>query len=122
MLNGSPIAADITSQITLTNHGEALVISPVGEFDISSVDQLHSVFKEAATSRNHQIVVDMTQLTFIDSMALGTIIRGARRANDAGGWLRLVAPQPAVLKVLQLTELDKVFGIFDSAAEAVAAV
>ena len=56
-------------------------------------------------------MVDLQHLQFIDSSGLGALVRGAKLARAAGGYLRLRAPKPAVRKVLQITGLDRIFEI-----------
>jgi anti-sigma B factor antagonist len=64
-------------------------------------------------------VIDLSGTTFVDSMAIGTMLGVARRANGWGGWVRLVAPRPNVRRVLHLTGLDKVFAMYDTVDQAV---
>jgi hypothetical protein len=53
-------------------------------------------------------------------MALGTIVGAGRRTSEEGGWIRLVAPTPNVRKVLRITEIDTVVGLYDTVDEAIA--
>jgi anti-anti-sigma factor len=52
------------------------------------------------------IVLDLCQLTFMDSSGLGAIHAARQRAIDDGGTLVLCRPSPAVYRVLQITGLD----------------
>jgi stage II sporulation protein AA (anti-sigma F factor antagonist) len=97
----------------------AVVVSPVGEFDIASVDLLRATFVEALAT-SPQIVLDLSGTRFLDSMALGTIVGAGRRTSEEGGWIRLVAPTPNVRKVLRITEIDTVVGLYDTVDEAIA--
>ena len=99
-----------------------LVVRPTGDFDMSAVDLLRSTFADAIDATTHRVVVDLSETTFLDSMALGSIIGALRRASGWGGWVRLVAPRPNVRKVLRLTELDTVFGLYDTVDQAIAHV
>lgn len=105
--------------VTRTDYDEStVVVSPVGEFDIAGTDLLRSTFVDAVSADTNKLVVDLSGTTFLDSMALGTIIGARRRAAGWGGWVRLVAPQPNIHRVLRLTELDKVFGLYDTIDQA----
>ncbi len=97
---------------------DATVIRPVGEFDITTVETLRLSLVEALESAS-KIVVDLSGTVFLDSIALGALVSGGRRARDAGGWLRLVAPQEGVRRALRVTEIDTVFGLYDTNEEAV---
>jgi anti-sigma B factor antagonist len=107
--------------VLFMEHGDdVMVVSPIGDFDIDGADQLRSGLAGALTATRNKIVVDLSGTKFLDSMALGTIIGGAKRAQGEGGWLRLVAPVPYVVRVLKVTGLDVAFGVFDTVEDAVA--
>lgn len=95
-----------------------VVVCPVGEFDMAVLESLRSTFAEVVTPGCHKVVVDLSETTFLDSMALGTIIGAGRRATGWGGWLRLVSPPANIRKVLRVTEVDKVFGLYDTVEQA----
>ncbi len=99
--------------------GGAAVLAPVGEFDIATVEVLRSAIF-AALEHNSNLVVDLAKTTFLDSIALGAIIGGGNGAREAGGWLRLVAPQPNIRRTLRLTGIDRVFGLYDTVDQALA--
>lgn len=105
--------------ITKIEDDGVVVLAPVGEFDISSVDLMRETFLEAVTADSNRLVIDLTRTTFLDSMALGAIIGANRRASGLGGWVRLVGPQPGVRKILHITSLDKVFGLYDTVDQAI---
>ncbi|MCW2783535.1 MAG: hypothetical protein JWP74_52 [Marmoricola sp.] len=107
--------------VVLAEHGaDATVVRPVGDFDLDANEALHAAFTDAVTPERPKVVVDLSETTFLDSTALGTIIGGARRATTSGGWLRFVAPSRYVQKVLKVTALDVAFGVYDTVEEAVA--
>jgi anti-sigma B factor antagonist len=107
--------------VVVAEHGDdVVVVSPVGDFDIDGADQLRSGLADALTPTRTKIVVDLSATKFLDSMALGTIIGGAKRAQSSGGWLRLVSPQPYVVRVLRVTGLDVAFGVFATVEDAIA--
>lgn len=98
---------------------DVVVVSPVGDFDMDGTDRLRRAFGEAVSATRCKVVVDLSECTFMDSMALGTVIAAAKRAQGWGGWLRLVAPTAYVRKVLRVTNLDTVFGVYETVDEAV---
>lgn len=93
-------------------------VRPVGEFDIAVTELLRSVFADAITATSNRLVVDLSATTFLDSLALGTIISAGKRASDLGGWVRLVAPPKNIRKLLRITEIDRVFGLYDTTEQA----
>jgi anti-anti-sigma factor len=54
---------------------------------------------------------DCSALDFVDSSGLGALITMQKLANERGGKLRLLAPRPTVVQVLELTRLHRVFEI-----------
>ncbi len=104
--------------VTRTVIGDAAVATPVGEFDLAWAEVLREELL-AAVKTDPRLVVDLSQTTFMDSTAIGALVSVHRVAMDCGGWLRLVAPLPNVLKVLQVTGLDAVLAISDSIGEAI---
>jgi anti-sigma B factor antagonist len=107
-----------SSHVTRIEENGAAVLRPVGEFDVSCVDILRAAILDAL-AESPRDVVDLSQTAFLDSMGVGAIAGGARRSREAGGWLRLVSPQPNVRKALSLTELDRVIGLYDTVDQAI---
>jgi anti-sigma B factor antagonist len=88
----------------------------VFEGDLGSPAELRRMLHTVTGARS-RIVVDLTGVTFIDTTALGALLGALRRTRAADGWIRLVCRNPAVLKVLRMTDLDSVFDIHDSIDE-----
>jgi anti-sigma B factor antagonist len=88
----------------------------VFEGDIGSPADLRRLLHTVTGARS-RIVVDLTEVTFIDTTALGALLGALRRTRSADGWVRLVCRNQAVLKVLRMTDLDSVFEIHDSIDE-----
>jgi anti-anti-sigma factor len=75
-----------------------------GELDVSSCQRLT---EELAGPPGSLVVIDLSQLAFIDSSGLGVIHRARRRMIKDGGTLVLSRPRPNVHRVLEITGLDK---------------
>ncbi len=69
---------------------------------------------------NSNLIIDCSQLSYIDSSGLGAFLSCLREAVKGGGDLRLAAVAPSVSMVLELTRTDKVFSIFESVSQALA--
>ena len=63
------------------------------------------------------VVLDCSQVTFIDSMGLGLMIGSFRRCKEAGGAFLLASPSPAVLHILSVMRLDRLIPIANSPDE-----
>jgi anti-sigma B factor antagonist len=98
----------------------AAVVGLVGEIDLAWAETLREELHVALSTMSTRTVVDLSQATFLDSSAMGAIVSAGMRARDAGGWVRLVGPPDNVRRVLELTQIDTVLGLYDSVAEAIA--
>lgn len=107
------------SRVTTAERDGVVVVSPVGEFDISSVDSLRATFLEVVTPETNRLVLDLSGTTFVDSMAIGVMLGASRLVHEHDGWIRVAGPRGNVLSVLRLTGLDKVFDLYDSVEHAV---
>jgi anti-sigma B factor antagonist len=67
------------------------------------------------------VVADLTEVTFIDSTALGVLIRAAKKLRVTGGALDLVCPNQDIRRLVQLTGLDSVFTLYTGLQEAMSA-
>ncbi|HET9718624.1 MAG TPA: STAS domain-containing protein [Solirubrobacteraceae bacterium] len=97
--------------ITLAVHDGALVLRPSGQLDIEGAPilkrALQHVDPEART-----IVIDLAEVTFIDSTALSVLI-GFQQQLPPSGVLRLRNLTPAARRLLDLTGLDRTFRVDD---------
>ena len=87
------------------------VIALSGEVDIYTAPRFKERMLELLDSGVTDLVVDLTQVSFIDSTALGVLIGGVRRVNSSGGSMALVVTSRPVQRVLSITGLDRVFSI-----------
>src|SRR3954465_15916711 len=85
------------------------LVVATGELDISATPRLSTVLAMAATSPGWRLVLDLSDVTFIDSTALGTILQAAAQLDEAGTLLAVVAPERPVRRFLQFTNLTLLF-------------
>ncbi len=69
--------------------------------------------------RNPKLVLDLSEIRFMDSSGLGAILSCLRRVNAAGGELRLCGMTRPVRALFELVRMDCIFEIFDTEEEAV---
>ena len=95
--------------VTSVDRDESTVtVALRGEVDVLTVDQVRVALTEALAARPRDIVVDLAELTFIDSTGLGALIFGFQRARDAGVRYRLAHPSRTVRQILVLSGLLEV--------------
>jgi len=71
-------------------------------------------------NQNRQIVLDLSEVTRIDSGGLGTLVALYVSARNVGGALKLANPGNHAIEVLRITSLVTVFEIFDKTEDAIA--
>jgi anti-sigma B factor antagonist len=98
-----------------------MVIACEGELDLSTAPQLKWRLVDGLEGGRTAIVVDLGDVTFMDSTALGVLV-GVRRGLDVGARLAVVCRHPAVLNIFQVSGLDGAFDIFATRDEALAHV
>lgn len=98
------------------------VVSVAGDVDISTSPALRTALGEATAGGGHPIVVDLTEVPFLDSTALGVLVGAYTATRNAAGRFAIVTDHEAVLKVLRITALHDVLGAHPTVAEAITAV
>jgi anti-anti-sigma factor len=68
------------------------------------------------------LIVDATAVTFMDSSGVNALVRARERAEHLGGSIHVVTTSRAVLRVLQVTQLDRLMGVVPSLDAALACV
>ena len=91
-----------------------------GEADLHTAPILREALNEAIEQLPTTLVVDMTGVTFIDSMMLGVLLSATRRARPNGTELRIVVDDPHVRRIFELTLLDHVRQLYPSMDAALA--
>jgi anti-sigma B factor antagonist len=91
--------------------GYALV-APTGELDVATAPELRTALVDAVASPLPGVVVDLSQVSFIDSSGLGVLVGGLKRARTNGQWMRLVCPSDGIVRLFEITGLTKVFDLF----------
>lgn len=101
--------------------GETHVFDLAGSLDIATAPTVRAALLEAAERGDHRIVVDLNGVEFLDSTGLGALIGAQRRAKEAGGEIRLAVPDGQILRLLRITGLLKIFGVYATLEDALAA-
>ena len=109
-------------RVTTAQFADAHVVSVNGDLDLHTAPRLEGELAELHESGATKVIVDLIDVPFIDSTALGVLVRAAKRAGTSGSKLILVSNDPRTLRVLEITGLDRVFTIERSLADAVGAV
>jgi anti-sigma B factor antagonist len=94
------------------------VLQPTGRLNMVAAPAFKDLVEETVAAGRVRIVVDLGEVTFIDSSGLGALIAGLKTARQAGGDLRIADIPEQVMTVLRLTNLDRVLRAHTTVAEA----
>jgi anti-sigma B factor antagonist len=106
--------------IEVSQRGQDVVLALAGDIDINTAPQVRDRLAGLQAAGQTSIVVDLAEVTFLDSSALGALVAAHQELAAAGGSLRLAAPRAHVQKVFRITRLADVIPLFDSVESACA--
>ena len=98
------------------------VVAVSGEVDVYSAPALKESLTELLQSGASTVVVDLSDVAFLDSTGLGALVEARAATTEAGGSLPIVCSHERILKLFTITGLDGVFAIHPTVDEAVAAL
>jgi anti-sigma B factor antagonist len=98
-------------QIATTPGSDRYLITVSGEVDLATSPDLDVAIIAAIDSGATSVVIDLTDVSFMDSSGLGVIVRALKRCREAENDLDLVITNERVLKVFGITGLDQVIPI-----------
>lgn len=99
---------------------ERALVVVCGEVDIYTAPQLHEALDASIAAGGRHLVVDLSQVTFIDSTALGVLVGAAKRLHSADGALAIVCSDEKIRRIFQITGLDQALAMHESRDEALA--
>jgi anti-sigma B factor antagonist len=99
---------------------QTAVIALSGEVDLYSCPEFKEELLRVIGNGATLVVVDLMETTFIDSTALGVLIRGVERLKMQDGRLVVACNDPNIVKVFEVTGLDRIFSVHRSLDEALA--
>ena len=106
--------------IQISKQDNVVIVAVAGDIDAQSVIQLDNHLNELVSKGEHDFVIDLSAVPFMDSSGLATLVKLFKRIRIGHGNVRLAGLRPEILKIFQITRLDRVFDIFDDQTEAAA--
>jgi anti-sigma B factor antagonist len=101
---------DFDVRFETTPDGDTTV-AVTGEVDLYTAPRLREQLDEAIESGSQRLIVDLSELDFIDSTGLGVLVGALKRARQGGGELTLRSPTRSTYKILEIAGLTKLFTI-----------
>lgn len=105
-------------QLVLNSHHHAgwAVLDVAGEVDVFTAEALaeaiRALLPPAPDPAPHGVVIDLLQVTFMDSAGLGVLVGGYQRARRSGRALRLTSISDQLQMMLSVTGLTTVLEVF----------
>lgn len=90
---------------------EPAVVTLEGEIDLHQSSQVHARIDPLIRQRCPSILVDLSDVTYMDSSGIATMIDAMQRTEAYGGKFSLSGIKPTVMKVFRIARLDQVFVI-----------
>jgi anti-anti-sigma factor len=106
--------------VEVREEGPSAVVTPAGELDHHTADLLREPLEECLAKGFNRLVVDCSRLEFCDSTGLNVLLGARLKAEAAGGGVHLVAMQPVVARVFEITGAEAVFTLHDTLEAALA--
>lgn len=100
--------------------GNAVVVRLTGELDLYNAQLVHDALLEATERAPERLIVDLSEVLFVDSTVLGVLIESRSKLANRRGFL-LAAPGVETRRALEISGLAKHFGVHASLDEALAA-
>ena len=110
--------------MTLSVHKEpngVVVVAVDGQLIVGNRQELKQKILDALEAGDRKFLIDFTRTGYIDSSGLGVLVSLSKKIRDQGGDLRLAGLNEDLKTLFELTKLDTLFAISETAAEALTA-
>ncbi|WP_346289143.1 STAS domain-containing protein [Sphaerothrix gracilis] len=108
--------------LTTDDGKTVIVLTPSGRLDITTAWQFRLKLQECISRVSPHVVVNLSQVNFIDSSGLTSLVAGMRDADKVKGSFRICNVHPEAKLVFEVTMMDSVFEIFDTEEDALSGV
>ncbi len=98
--------------------GKFLIISLEGELDVENSSSLKNEVRNMVSSEHPNLVIDLRKVDYVDSSGLGTLIALQKAARFNGGALSIVGASEQIRRVMKMTNIDKLFELYNTLKEA----
>jgi anti-sigma B factor antagonist len=100
--------------------GDVTVIDAGGRLTLGEgASAFRDLIRELLAKGQNKIVLNLAEVSYIDSSGIGELVSGFTTAASNGGTLKLVGLSKRIKDLLQITKLLTVFDVYDDEAEAV---
>ena len=109
-------------QISIRRVDNTAIVVVSGDIDLASSPEVRkALLHEVRDNRRPRVVLNLSEVRYIDSSGVASLVEGLKASRDIGSRFILVGLSGPAREVLQLSRLVKVFEIYDTEGEALAA-
>ncbi len=90
------------------------VLSIAGELDVVGAPELRQAVVSAVAGGVRRLILDLSQVDFLDSFGIGVVVGALKRLRQRGGDLEVVCPVPRIRRVFEICDLDRVMALHRS--------
>jgi anti-sigma B factor antagonist len=94
------------------------LVALAGELDLYSADAFRSALDDALEEGTQRLAIDLSAVDFIDSVALGVLANAMKRLRASGGGLAVISGNPQIVRVFEITGLDRMLVLSGSLNDA----
>jgi anti-sigma B factor antagonist len=105
--------------ITAIEHGDVTVLAFNGSLDATTAEKADDHLAAQFSKERYKLVIDMSDVEFMSSAGLRTLLNALRVARRSGGDVRLAAGSQNIKRVLGFSGFTKVMNYYDEVAQAV---
>jgi anti-anti-sigma factor len=103
--------------------GQAVVLITIaGEVDMATVPELREALLDQIDTGERGLVLDVSEVPFLDSTGLGVLMEVHRRLREVNGQVALVGARSALIRLLTITNLSRALPVYRSVSDAAAAI
>ncbi|GAB3110375.1 hypothetical protein GCM10027055_09590 [Janibacter alkaliphilus] len=107
--------------VTTSEQGPVPVVHVQGDVDVTSAPSMREAIDALILAGHRRMVLDLTDVSFIDSTGLGVVVGRLKGLRRSAGVLTVAASHERVLRVLGITGLDTVLDVAPDVDAAIAA-
>ena len=110
----------LDARVSVSRFGsDSFVVAAGGELDLHTAELLRNKLADVLELGGRRILVDLTGVSFMDSTAMSVLVSAAKALRSSSGQLVIVADDPRVTRVIEITGLARFLRIESSLPEAV---
>jgi len=92
-------------------NGIAIIITVCGQIDMFSAPEFREVLTDIINKGSKYLIVNMTEITFIDSSGLGVLLSILRTVRPMGGTIALCGCDPTIMRTMTATRIDTIIPV-----------